>query len=135
MPKTCFSVRQQYQTHLIFGGTGYERTLTIYPPLGQGGITDIVVTVTDGAGAMANEGFKLTVSIQPPVPNLPAHLATVTTTKPAFSWSAVPGAKSYQIEIAEDANFTNPVVGTVATTSFTPPTPLPQRVYYWRVKA
>lgn len=57
---------------------------------------------------------------------------------PQFSWTAVPGAESYDIEINRDASFSGSPAFTqtgVIGTSLTPQTLLPAATYYWRVRA
>jgi hypothetical protein len=55
----------------------------------------------------------------------------------AFSWDAVFGATSYDIEIATDEAFSNVVSsGTTTVNAWTPAAPLDySTVYYWRVRA
>lgn len=123
-------------TNIVFGGTLYERTVTLYPVAGVLDTSSVVVTVTDGATVTASAAFTLTTRIQPPVPNLPAHLSTVTVVKPPFSWSAVAGAKAYELQIDTASDFSSaPTTILVTGTSHTPANPLNQRVYYWRVRA
>jgi hypothetical protein len=60
---------------------------------------------------------------------------------PAFSWSPVPGADSYQIQVAADQNFNSPVLGrgegsfTTLNTRATLKKTLPNGRYWWRVRA
>lgn len=51
-----------------------------------------------------------------------------------FSWTAVPGAATYRLEIARNADMSN-VVKTVTTSAqhYTPPERLSNNTYYWRV--
>jgi hypothetical protein len=72
---------------------------------------------------------------QRPITTAPS--GTITTTRPLFSWSAVPGAQSYTLYVMKVSN--GAVVirnGDLYGTSFTPTTPLKVGVdYYWKVKA
>jgi hypothetical protein len=56
-------------------------------------------------------------------------------TYPDFSWSPVPGAATYLLEVDDDASFigTPSYSCTVIKTTHTPPTKLGNSVYYWRV--
>jgi len=65
----------------------------------------------------------------------PADMAIDEILAPGFSWTAVPDAVQYTIEIATDAAFTNIVVTDVSnSTSYTPSMDLnAQTTYYWRV--
>jgi subtilisin-like proprotein convertase family protein len=67
----------------------------------------------------------------------PANAATGVTTSPSYSWSAVSGATSYDIEVATDAGFTSIITTTnVATNSYTQSPALAiSTTYYWRVRA
>jgi hypothetical protein len=73
----------------------------------------------------------------PPALRLVKPLATaVRTTRPTFEWTAVPGAISYRVRIADAA--LNPVVESPpsTTTSWTPEAALPSgRILMWQVEA
>lgn len=60
------------------------------------------------------------------------------TPTPTLTWGAVEWAAGYQIQIADNANFTAPVTNSVldaAPLAFTPAAPLADGMYYWRVRA
>lgn len=66
---------------------------------------------------------------------LPAPNATVANYRPTFTWSAVPGATRYILDIDDDPVFDNEIMyhlelGNELTYTITLPT---NRVYYWRV--
>jgi hypothetical protein len=67
----------------------------------------------------------------------PAQGAFTTDATPTFRWSAVTGTNAYQLQIAADPDFNNPVAGYPVTlgavATFTPTTPLANGAYYWRV--
>lgn len=73
----------------------------------------------------------------PGVPTLvdPANGATAVPFTPTFVWTAVAGATSYYLEVADDAGFSNIVYSATDTaTSHLIATPLdPLTTYYWRV--
>jgi hypothetical protein len=54
-----------------------------------------------------------------------------------MTWGAVAGANRYRVDVDNDSNFSSPVIADalVTTPSFTPPTPLAQGSYSWRVQA
>ena len=60
---------------------------------------------------------------------------------PAFGWSPVPGADTYQFQVAADQNFNSPVLGpgeanfTTKNTRATLKKTLPNGRYWWRVRA
>jgi lysyl endopeptidase len=67
----------------------------------------------------------------------PANGATAVTTAPTLTWSAIPGASGYLVQVATDAAFTNIVAtGNVTGTSYTvSPTLQTTTNYFWRVRA
>ena len=52
---------------IVFGGTGNNRTVTATPNVGQTGVANITITVSDGT-ATASTTFQLTVSPKPAAP-------------------------------------------------------------------
>ncbi|HMI99657.1 MAG TPA: hypothetical protein VK488_07490 [Gaiellaceae bacterium] len=70
----------------------------------------------------------------------PGSAATVQTL-PAFAWSPVPGADSYEFQVAADQNFNSPVLGrgegsfATRNTRATLKKTLPNGRYWWRVRA
>ncbi len=75
---------------------------------------------------------------QPPTLNPPADTSTVEVVRPVLSWLRVNDAAGYEIQIASDSNFSEPLIANSATTatSFTLPIPLAQGgTFYWRVRA
>jgi hypothetical protein len=56
---------------------------------------------------------------------------------PTITWNSVTGAASYDVQIDNLASFASPeAAGNVATTSFTPSSPItPDTLYYYRVRA
>lgn len=73
----------------------------------------------------------------PPTLLAPEDGSLNTPLSPTFSWSAVPGATSYLLEIATDSEFNNIVqTQTVNGVSYTLETPLDgSTLYFWRVSA
>jgi hypothetical protein len=82
----------------------------------------------------------LTLGVQTTAPaaaslTAPANNATNQPVSPSFTWSAVPNALDYTIQVASEPTF-SAIVGTATTTatSWTPAAPLAtSSVYYWRV--
>ena len=60
---------------------------------------------------------------------------------PAFAWGPVPGAQSYEFQLAADRNFNAPVLGrgestfTTRNTRATIKKTVPNGTYWWRVRA
>lgn len=67
-------------TNYVFGGSGANRTLVIYPEPGQYGITLITLTVTDEVGHTGGTQFQLTVTQTPSQPPTITAIADITTT-------------------------------------------------------
>jgi hypothetical protein len=56
---------------------------------------------------------------------------------PLFSWTPIPGAASYQVEINPTAGFapgSRKLLANTNATSYAPLQPMPNNVYYWRVR-
>jgi subtilisin-like proprotein convertase family protein len=73
-----------------------------------------------------------------PVLQAPAANLQRTLPLPTFEWSAVPNATSYDLQVATDANFTNPIINQtgLTTNTFTATTALQQNGrYFWRVRS
>lgn len=94
------------------------------------------------AGAVVSNAVDLTLNVDasvPAVPTLlaPAASATGVSSRPTFSWQAVPGAASYRIEIATEASFAAPVLAAdVVGTSYTATTALAFNTgHFWRARA
>lgn len=74
----------------------------------------------------------------PAAPRLisPAHLATTADTTPAYTWNTASGAVMYQIQVAEEVDFSTIIFDrTLTTTTVTDTTVRPFREYWWRVRA
>jgi len=83
---------------------------------------------------------------QAPVPVAPANNTSVSTLRPTFTWNNAPrigapvGTVMYEVQATDDPSFTVKVSATVpeqgGQTSVTPPQDgLPNKTYYWRVRA
>ena len=96
----------------------------------------LTVTATDGSISYA-EYLKLTIASSAAAPTLttPANNATNVSNTPTLMWTAVPGASSYDIEIATDINFTNIVDSAtgISGTSYNASL-APNTQYFWRVR-
>ncbi|HSH03486.1 MAG TPA: M4 family metallopeptidase [Anaerolineae bacterium] len=113
----------------------YDSTMTL-TGVAVGNYTFDVVG-TDGS---SNSTTSVNLNVSPTTlgtPSLtsPADAATGVDASPTFSWSAVSGAVSYDIDIATDSGFSNIVdSANVAINSYT--TNLsPNTTYFWRVRA
>lgn len=81
----------------------------------------------------------LTLQADPPAQaalNLPSLASSVTTARPAFSWFATHGATAYEFQLdASNGTFVNAPILRVTGTTYTPPNPLMNTQYAWRVRA
>ncbi|MDI6792464.1 MAG: Ig-like domain-containing protein [bacterium] len=102
---------------------------------------------TDAAGneSEGNNKFSLTIDTtapdSPTLTNPPPGTNVVVGSNPTFTWQAVTGADSYDLQIDDDPDFSSPVRSisgispTIPTTSYTPSPVLSEGTYYWRVRA
>ncbi|UOR03992.1 T9SS type A sorting domain-containing protein [Hymenobacter aerilatus] len=125
-------------TTAVAGGTAVA-TITAATTTTPGTYT-LTLTGTSN-GVAQNQLVRIVVPLlatQTAVATTPAANALVTT-RPVFTWQAVPNATAYTLQVATDAAFSNVVLNqTIAsdtTTTFTPTTPLAGgTTYYWRVR-
>ncbi len=104
------------------------------------GNTNFTITAVGSSGTKTAQGTITVVTAVPVAPTLvsPAVNAPNVPLKPGFSWNAVPGAITYQLQLASDIAFNNIVAsGTnIPTTGFVSPVFLIGNTnYYWRVRA
>jgi len=88
---------------------------------------------TSGA-ASASRQFTVTWAGSAPILQAPADETVVNDLE--FSWTDVPGAAKYSVEIARDPSFTADTIvltSEVSGTTFVPTDVLPSTTYYWRV--
>ncbi len=120
---------------------GNSATMTVSNTAGlAAGSYTINVIGTSGA-LVHNQNVTLNVfDGTPAAPTLtsPANGSTAGSLQPTFTWGAVAGAATYEIQVATDAGFTNVVASAtgLATPSFTPASPLASNTpFFWRVRA
>ena len=103
---------------------------------GSAGNYNISISATDGT-ANANGTVGLQVIAGPLATNLniPSNGAEMVSLSPTFTWAPVPGTTNYELELAEDENFTIVVENQmVSGTSYSYPNLLLEgETYYWRV--
>jgi hypothetical protein len=91
-------------------------------------VTKFSILLTQPGGDITGGGFRIA----------PAAGATNVPTKPVFQWSAVLGAVSYDLQVADNPVFVNPLdaqTGLNTTVWAYTKTLEPGKVYYWRVRA
>ncbi len=122
---------------LVFDTTNNQRSASVSNLLFLArGTYQMNVIANSADGGMGNVNLTLIVETAPVFTTLsaPANGATVTTQTPALSWTAVPGADNYRIEIARDENFNDVVLSQLVTQiSLTVAQLLAPGNYYWRV--
>ncbi len=109
------------------------------------GTTSVQVNVATGStyyisvGGDSNSGgdFTLTSSFVPePPPNAAPLRNYYTTGTPTLTWSRVSWAVGYMLQIADNKDFIGATTYSVGNVlAFTPPSPLTDGTYYWRVQA
>lgn len=99
------------------------------------------LTISGSDGELSHQD-KLTLHISATAPisptlNQPPNNATDLSLIPTFTWSAVPNAQSYQLEVATDATFSDIIYSatTVSPTHSTNQSVNANSSYYWRVSA
>ncbi|MEW6143054.1 MAG: hypothetical protein AB1597_07905 [Chloroflexota bacterium] len=84
-------------------------------------------------------GVPVTTSQTGSVTTAPTQNALNVSSRPGFTWTSVPGAMKYEVQLAQDASFSRMASGTpavVSTTAWQPSDDLsPDTVYFWRVRA
>ncbi len=123
------------------GTTDYKTPNTTYAltePATSGTSVWWRVRATSGAQAVSSwstpRSFKYTWASTPTL-QTPLDASTVVDTH--FAWSPVAAAKSYQIQISPNGDWTNNVTKDVTTfaTAYSPAVPLLNGSYFWRVRA
>ena len=100
------------------------------------------VRVRDAQGYWGgwSTSWRFTIDTQnPDAPALvfPPNETTMSDNTPAFTWSVIDDAACYQIIVAEDSGFMNPVISDscVADPAYTPSQSIPDHTYFWKVRA
>ena len=104
------------------------------------GSSTLTVSATSTSGPKtANVALNLFTALPgAPTLNAPVNGSTGQASTPTFTWSAVAGAASYDIQVASDPGFGTIVASATGLTvaSYTPASSLAgDTVYYWRVRA
>ncbi|MBK9150548.1 MAG: proprotein convertase P-domain-containing protein [Saprospiraceae bacterium] len=144
-----------YNTPINLSITGLPAgvTHTFSPnPVNPGSISVLTLTnvsaasgnyapVVQGVSGTLSQNRNLTLTVpvaitSAPALSAPADNAVDIFKLPSFSWSAVSGATSYEIQVSTMIDFSSPVISTsVASTAFTPSSALQSyTLYYWRVR-
>lgn len=104
---------------------------------GSGNFTPTIQGISGSINKSQNLSLTITSAItSAPTLSAPANNAVDVFKLPSFSWSAVSGVTSYEIQVATTSDFIAPVINTsAASTSFTPNSALQSyTVYFWRVR-
>ncbi|AYA37225.1 T9SS C-terminal target domain-containing protein [Hymenobacter oligotrophus] len=127
-----------------FGSTqvaaGSSTTLAISSAATAAAGTYPITVVGTGGGATETQVINLIIRNSanvPPTLQQPAPNSLRALPQPTFTWSAIPGATSYDLQVATDAGFNNVVISQAGlqTNTYTAATALQQNGrYYWRVR-
>jgi subtilisin-like proprotein convertase family protein len=147
---------QGFSGAVALGATNLPAGVTVTfgsPTVTAGGATTYILTTTaaavagtytstltgTSAGVTQSQQIRFTVlpaATQAAVITAPAAGAR-TTLRPVFTWSPVPNATSYEVQVAADANFTNVILnlsGLTGTSATAGSVLLPNTTYYVRVR-
>ncbi|HUD42463.1 MAG TPA: proprotein convertase P-domain-containing protein [Dokdonella sp.] len=120
-------------------GASSTLTLTTGASTPAGSHTITIAGSASGSGGHSAQATLTVSTALTAAPTLltPANGATAVASPVALSWTAVPGATAYTVEIASDAGFTAIVTSApgVAGTSYAAQGLNPATTYYWRVRA
>ncbi|UYZ57488.1 reprolysin-like metallopeptidase [Hymenobacter latericus] len=127
-----------------FGSTqvaaGSTTTLTIGATAAAASGTYPITVVGTSGGTTESQIINLVIRNSanvPPTLQQPAANALRTLPQPVFRWSALPGATSYDLQVATDAGFNNVVISQTGlqTNSYASASALQENGrYYWRVR-
>lgn len=72
-----------------------------------------------------------------PILKLPENKSYTNDTTPNFKWKLLYGAVKYQLMVDDNVSFGSPVLNltNITNTWYTMTSPLPQKTFYWRVRA
>ncbi|TGE25663.1 T9SS type A sorting domain-containing protein [Hymenobacter aquaticus] len=130
-------VTVSYANNSVNVGGSTQATITTTSATPSG--TYLISLVGTSGSVTQQQQFLITISplaSQAAAPITPT-VAAKSTLRPRFTWSAVPNATGYEIEVATNATFTNVVLPltSVTGTSYTPSLSLqPNTTYFWRVR-
>ncbi len=117
-------------------GASTTVTATVAATTTEPGSYSGTLTFTNLANGVGNTTRPLNLTVVLPAPVLAAEPPITGGTSNTLSWSAVPGAMSYEVEAATDLEFTNPLSsGPIPTTSHTFNTLTDGQTYHFRVRA
>jgi M6 family metalloprotease-like protein len=96
-----------------------------------------VTTLSNNSSDSCNNVFTIQSEMEVPAPVFPLDQTVNAPTNPTFSWSAVPGAESYNLMVALDANFESTIINLLDLNqnTYTYNNLMPYTTYYWHVAA
>ncbi|RPD46945.1 T9SS C-terminal target domain-containing protein [Hymenobacter sediminis] len=129
-------VAVSYGAATVAAGGSTTVTITTTPAAVAGTYT-IRLTGTSGGVTRVLDALLTLLPSATQAPTLTTPVASrLATLRPRLTWTAVPDATSYEVQIATDAAFANVVVSQagITGTSFTPQLLQPSTTYYLRVR-
>lgn len=150
------SVRPQFTWPAIDGASGYRILISRHPdfaalvadlaataplltaPVLEPGQYHLRVSAVDAHGLEGREtetGFRIEGNPVPPYAVAPSAGSQVRQNRPALRWTQAPDAHRYRYEVADNAEFRDPIAqgGDVRGEAITVAEPLAPGAYYWRV--
>lgn len=126
-----------FQSPLFDGRSGTTLLRAIDLPDGDYRLRVRGIDARELEGRNADRDFTLNARPVPPLTSAPAPQAGVMAEKPVFEWASVSGISRYRLQIAQDEQFTAPVVdeAQLTETRYEPASALALGDWYWRVMA
>ncbi len=136
-PALPSGISGMFSANPVVAGNQSILTLTV-DDTAPAGFNTLTVEATSPGLSNQTLGLTLDISFPPTSPatlSSPADGTTMVSPSPTFTWAAVPGAVSYDIQIATDPLFTTIVdSANVAGTSYSGASLSSTTAYYWRVR-
>ena len=121
----------------VFGGIGALTHIASELPDGTYYWRVQAINSVGAPGAWSARWWFTVDTVAPAAPGLvsPVDGARVTNKKLKLEWTAVEGAYRYELQLDSNPAFPLPIIANRSQTTYKPPTPLGQAIYYWRVRA
>lgn len=113
--------------------TGTQLRIDQLPP-GELRLLVRAVAADGSEGLDAERDFSVPDGLPPPLTVAPLHAQILHQPQPRFEWAKVPGAVGTVLQVAEDADFLQPIIEQKSSSNrLRAPNALPAGDYFWRV--